>query len=494
MIARTKLLSATLVTKPAFRSFKATALFSCLAAAAGLGLAAVSAPANEIEGPFVGNVTADSAVIWWRCATPVSGEVAVGGRKLRDDQPPFEERISGLEAGKSYGYYVQFDNGERRPREGVYTFHTAPAKGSEDTFSFAVMCDSRGTKPSEPVNVRVLQALLEDARSKSARFVCFPGDMILGYCGDEDEYRRQLRLWKSAVSDVLHEMPIYVTMGNHDVLTHRDRDKFGSYDIDGVLKGGKLVASEDVLSEEFVNPTDGPASPEKPQAPAYGETCYSFDYGDAHFVVLNTNYWMATRSFPHEPGDPCRLYERGYPEGLIMDRQMAWVSDDLRRARSAGARHIFVFAHEPAFPVGAHADDAMYYEGDATLSLKRAVRARRHTFWKMLSDNGVLVAFFGDEHNYSRSLIGPAGDAIYDPPVWHIITGGAGAPPSDLLRRDLPWSDSIRRFENLRHYCLVTVRGRQASLEVYALPADFEAKGAPQLDLIDRVADLTIRN
>ncbi len=462
--------------------------FACMPAVA------FAAPA-DVEGPFISNVTSESAVIWWRSPQPLSGEVVIGDRCIRDAEPPYEVLVSGLDPGRPYSYYVTFDNGDRRPAEGAYAFRTAPRRTDDAEFRFAVMCDSRGSEASEPVNSAVLAALLQGAKARDARFVLFPGDLIFGYCTDAEEYRRQLRLWKSAAADFMHEMPIYLTIGNHDVLLHRARDQFGPYDLDGALTGGRLLTGEEAFAQEFVNPTNGPGEPEAREAPPYTETSYSFDYGDCHFVVLNTNYWVGTRTFPHEPGDPCRLYERGNPEGRLMDRQLNWLRNDLRRARARGARHVFVTGHEPAFPVGAHVDDAMYYEGNATLSLKRDIRARQHRFWQMLSDNDVLVAFFGDEHNYSRALMGPVGDRRYDPPVWHIIAGGGGAPASEARRTDLPWSDCIRMFENRRHYCLVTVRGPAVTLEVLALTQDSEAAaGAVEFELIDHVRDLTVRD
>jgi hypothetical protein len=293
----------------------------------------------------------------------------------------------------------------------------------------------------------------------------------------------------------MNEVPIYVTMGNHDVLIRPHRDSYGEYDLDGVQKDGRILTSEEVFAEEFVNPTTGPKQPEQPAAPPYTETSYSFDYGNAHFVFINTNYWAAKRTYPHKPGDPHRLYDRGNPEGRIMDGQLEWLRKDLQRARSAGMQHIFLFGHEPAFPVGHHAGDAMHYDGHATPSLKRDIRARRHRLWKMLSEYAVLVAFFGDEHNYSRGLIGSAGQVAYDPPVWQIISGGAGAKLSGTRLMHLPWANSIHVFAKRHHYCLVTVHGHRVSLEVFALPERFSpASGTASFELIDSVPDLTTRH
>jgi len=497
------------------RALRGATALVCLAVMAGLALGQKVEP-PKLLGPFVARVTDSSAVIWWQGEAATPGKVVIGDRTVQVEKAPYEVLVTGLQADKDYRYHVELASGQRLPAQGEYTFHTAPAARSSREFTFAVLCDSRGGNPDQPVASPVLKTLLADARKRGAQFCLFPGDLFFGYHHHEAEYQRQARVWKAAAADFLHEAPIYVTMGNHDVLIHRDRDDFGEYDLDGEKKDGKFITGEEVFADEFVNPVNGPDKPEKPGAPPYTETCYSFDYGNCHFVVINTNYWVGTRTYPHQPGDPCRLYERGNPEGRVMDRQMVWLERDLAQARRRGMKHLFVFGHEPAFPVGKHVDDAMYYDGNATLSLKKDIRKRRAKLWNLFSRQRVLAAFFGDEHNYSRALVGPAGDKWYEPPVWHIITGGAGAPrtlvkmpkaapgekyvppeyPHPYRRIDMPWSDAVRVFEVRYHYCLVHVHGNRVSLEVWALPEDFAPSSdePAELELIDRVKDLTVRD
>lgn len=480
------------------------------------GLAAAQeAESPDFLGPFVANVTTDSAVIWWQAAAPAPGKVVVDGEAYEDTEAPYEVQITGLKPDTAYAYHLLMDGGDRYPADGHYAFRTAPEKTSSRKFSFAMLCDSRGTRREQPVTGDILIALLRDAKARGAEFFCFPGDLVFGYQTDEAEYRRQLRVWKDVVSEILHEMPIYTTMGNHDVLTHREEDDFGPYDFDGVMKDGRLVSAEEVFAEEFVNPTNGPTG-ENEEAPPYTETCYSFDYGNCHFTFINTNYWVGTKVFPYLPGDLGRLYERGNPEGRVMDRQLNWIRKDLDGARRRGMTHLFIVGHEPAFPVGKHVDDAMHYDGNATLSLKKDVRQRRHALWSMWSDDRVLVAFFGDEHNYSRGLMGPVGERWYDPPVWHVISGGAGAPltlekmpkagpgeeyvppevPHPYRRLDMPWTDAVRAFAVRYHYCIVHVNRGRVSLEVWATPEDFDPNSpdALEMELIDQVKDLTARD
>ena len=453
----------------------------------------VSLRASDIEGPFVSNITSNSAVIWWGCPKPVGGKVFIGKRSFTDNIPPFEVLIPGLLPDRDYQYHIEFNNGGRRPASGTFTLHTAPPPDSKRPFCFAVLCDSRGPIPLIPVRESILTRLLDHAISQSARFICFPGDLVFGYSKNEEIYRQELRLWKSTIGYIMNEIPVYVTMGNHEAVLHTFRDNIGKYLLDGVIRGDMVLSSEEIFAQEFCNPINGPL-PERHGAPPYTETCYSFNYGNTHFVFINTNYWVGTSSDPLTPWEPSRLYGEGNPQGRIMDRQMEWLHNDLKDARRSDLEHIFLFGHEPAFPIGSHTSDAMCYEKNATPSLRQDIRKRRDRFWKLLSQFEVLAAFFGHEHNYSRALIGPAGKSKDGLPVWQIITGGAGARLSDIRLDYMPWADTVRVFEKRYHYCLVSVDGKSVSLNVFALPKDFDPdSSSSNFELIDHIQDMTIR-
>ncbi len=126
-----------------------------------------------------------------------------------------------------------------------------------------------------------------------------------------------------------------------------------------------------------------------PGPPRGEETTYSFDYENAHFVVLN-QYYDGTN-------DKCR-------DGDIRPPLFNWLVEDLRKNTKP---LIFVVYHEPVFPSGRGGKD---WEA-------RESRAR---FWKLLKDHKVVAAFCAHTHRYGRGRYGD------NPYTWEIDVGNAG--------------------------------------------------------------------
>ena len=166
-----------------------------------------------------------------------------------------------------------------------------------------------------------------------------------------------------------------------------------------------------------------------------------------------------------------------------MDNQLAWIEGVLDDASDdPKIKHIFMFAHEPAFPNGGHLHDAQWYNGGNSSKNKdyygnpldrTYVVERRDALWEAISQNGKVVAvFFGDEHNYNRMSVDSETPVYlnntpnpnFTNPVWQIISGGAGAP--FYAQQDTPWSDDVESFYPSKHYCMVSVNGGKVSLEV----------------------------
>jgi len=147
-------------------------------------------------------------------------------------------------------------------------------------------------------------------------------------------------------------------------------------------------------------------------------------------------------------------------------------------------KHVFVFTHEPSFPVSGHLSDAMWYSGGSPESnrtidnkpLNREYVIKfRDRFWKALSQNGKVRALIvGHEHNYVRILIdsktpvyldGSSNDEFKNP-VYQLITGGAGAPYYARIDVDIPWENAIKTFSSQEHYLLFKVDEKDIYLYV----------------------------
>ncbi|OEU83506.1 MAG: hypothetical protein BA865_09025 [Desulfobacterales bacterium S5133MH4] len=426
------------------------------------------------QGPFVDQITPNSVIISWNTDCVSTGNIVIGGNPYTDGltDTHHEVKITDLAPGTTYDYYVKA-NGTTSP-----TFSFKTPRRFQTRFKFACMSDCRegvggGERVFNGVNYKNLSGFFMDAYRKGAHFILFGGDLVNGYTTNTDDYRMQLKSWKDAAEIVGHYTPIYETMGNHEIVmdVYDDGSKYG-VDFD------KDNKSEEIFAQEFVNPNNGP-EPEIDGSPTYKENVYYFDYGNSRFIAFNTNYWWS--SHPEDFG--------GNLEGYVMDRQLEWIENVLDDAqRNPLVRHIFMFAHEPAFPNGGHVQDAQWYNGGDPAKNqdhagnpldRRFVPQRRDELWKAISKNGkVRAVIFGDEHAYNRMLVDdgltyvdPVTKETIDPdfpnPVWQIISGGAGAP---YYAQDttVPWTQSVKTYSTQKHYCLFEVIGPRVTLMVYS--------------------------
>ena len=156
----------------------------------------------------------------------------------------------------------------------------------------------------------------------------------------------------------------------------------------------------------------------------------SLDLGGVHFIILSTN----------EMRNPA---------------QVAWLRDDLARARSHHARAIFAFCHEGPWSHGVH--------GGAS------EMAREYA--PLLAAAHVDVLFSGHDHIYERGVgTTPEGNLTY------VVTGGGGAPlynpscraasgPPPIVPHPLPpCPGSVAVLTNSYHYITVEVASEGVTL------------------------------
>jgi hypothetical protein len=435
------------------------------------------------EGPFVDQVTTSSATISWETNAPTRGLVEINGKKYPDHGSSIchEITVRGLSPNREYEYKI-FANGIKDFKN--YHFKTAPIPENSN-FVFAYMSDSRegiggGERAFCGVNYYKLSGFMQDAYNKGVDLILFGGDLINGYTTNKDDFRMQLKVWKQAAEQIGCYLPIYEGMGNHEALMDLYSKPGMPKQVDvcetpGVIGFDKKAKSaETVFAEEFVNPTNSYPKREAWEAPSYRENVYYFDYGNTRIISFNTNYWWCT--YPEDFG--------GNLEGYVMDNQLKWIKQVLEDAKNDPLiEHVFMFGHEPAFPNGGHLKDAQWYWGgmpgegrnhdfEGNPIDRKYIVDRRDELWEAISQNGKVVAvFFGDEHNYHRTLIDSetpvylngSSNRNFVNPVWQIVSGGAGAP--FYAQQATPWSESIECFYPCKNYCLISINDNGVALK-----------------------------
>jgi|GEM_PF-843841 len=256
----------------------------------------------------------------------------------------------------------------------------------QNAFSFAVIGDSQRFKPNDAKGG--FQKAVGNIANSNVNLVMTVGDLVSS-C-DENDCAKKLAEWKQAAAPLLEK--VRVTMGNHD-------------------RTGKDV-SDKSWEEAFNMPTNGPEG--------YSEETYSFNYANSHFVVLNSE----------KP-----------KEHIIGKDQRDWLETDLANNKKD---NIFVFFHEPAYPVSSKIDSSL----DAN-------KTDRDILWDILKNNHITAVFSGHEHIMSRKNIGG---------LYQFVIGN-----TDSFDHDLPKPGVTEYSYQGQHYAIVTVKGKEITVNVYKI-------------------------
>ena len=330
---------------------------------------ATSPTITLVRHPYVQQVTSSSAIVVWttrqngiadvRYATSgVNGVaparsrlVAATSTGMPFDYHQHEAALTGLSASTAYAYTPTVDG----VAISTDRFVTAPPVGT-GTVRFIVFGDS-GVGSTEQ---RQLAARMN---ADTFDFALHTGDVAYGTAAPAGagDYP-QLHSWFFDIyRDWLRRRPFYPSIGNHDDEARR------------------AAPFRDV----FVLPSNGATS----AYPDHARRFYSFDYGPAHVVVLDTG--LAFQDLARRAA------------------QLEWLKADL--AATTQPWKIAV-SHRAPYSAGAeHGSDL-------------AVRA---AFGPIFDEYGVALALSGHEHDYERSV--PIRETADGSPVVYVVTGGGGA-------------------------------------------------------------------
>jgi acid phosphatase type 7 len=286
---------------------------------------------------YVQNVSVRSAVIAWMSEEPGAGFVQYG------ETPELEHErgdgrigkrhavtLSGLRPSSRYYYRVA---GAQK----IASFRTAP-EGPGSSFTFAVVGDSGTGSKAQQAVAGLLERMQPD-------LILHTGDVVYPK-GDDADYDPK---FFAPYRRIIEGVPIFPSLGNHDVETEN---------------GAPYL-------ENFHLPRNNPEDTGR---------YYSFDWGNAHFVALDSELY-----YDDEGGDP--------------ERQKAWLERDLGETRQPWK---FVFFHRPPYSSSEHGSDLMV----------------REDLEPVLARHGVDLVFNGHDHDYERT--------VQIRGVTYVVTGGGG--------------------------------------------------------------------
>jgi len=361
----------------------AAAIFLAALLAIGTRGGAQSTTDEITKGPVIQNVQRDRATLTFTTRKTVGRIQKEGGSEI-----PIKEEIhhqvemTGLAAGTRYRYTL----GAYGPDAGGM-FSTPPAT-EQTPFFFVVFGD---TRTRHDVHKRVADRILEE----HPEFVLHTGDLVASgnAAGDWDRFFE-------IEKDLLRNTPFYPTPGNHE----QNAAVFFRY---FSFPGG-----------------DGHH--------------YSFDWGGAHFAVIDTNEIGVT---PQE-------------KAAFLQAQADWLQADLARNRRP---LVFVWMHAPL------------YTG---IPDRRAGAAKLAAVIEPVLVKGRVAAVFaGHDHNYQHHVHSG---------IDYLVAGGGGAPLYELT----PTPETMVKGVVTDNYVRVRVNGASAAIEA----VDLEGKVLDTFEIRARTA------
>lgn len=314
-------------------------------------LPAVAAPALT-RGPYLQQVTTSSAIVVWRtsvaaaCTLTATAEGVAPVTSVTPAGTQHAATLTGMAADRRYEYTIRSAGDVASGPS--YFIQTAPLPGTNATQRFLVWGDSGNGTATQ---MAVAAAMAADV----ADFALVVGDIVYSSGQPQNYDPRYFTPYKS----MLRHLPAWAVLGNHDAAT--ESSFFDAWYLP-------------------VNPLDG------------SERYYSFDWGDIHFVALNSN----------QPFTPALL---------------AWLAADLD---ASSRRWKMVFFHHTMYSCGS-------IHGTST-SLVNALGP-------VFEAHGVDLAFYGHDHHFERTFpmrnkvaVNAAMDPDYTNPgaPIYVISGAAG--------------------------------------------------------------------
>ena len=258
--------------------------------------------------------------------------------------------ITGLKPATTYRYDVEgtyltkdgdtltFSLKDFSGAQDGFTMTTAKPK-TDNSFEFLTIADIQGMIQGMYSNsFKAVEALLKDERTKNFDFVINAGDMA--------DNGKNFNQWAMALDTY---QPLFANhtqifcAGNHEGNTY-GMTNFFAYSTPKDEDGNELIT--DVL----------------------GGVYYSFDYANAHFVVLNTN--------------------DADTKGLGKT-QFDWLKHDLE---TSNQKWKFVLMHKSLYSGGSHS-----YDGE--------VVAMRNQLVPLFAETGVSIVFAGHDHTYTSTML-----------------------------------------------------------------------------------------
>ncbi len=329
-----------------------------------------------LRGPYLQSPTPESIVVRWRSDFPTDSRVRYGTAAENLDQEvtvpgarvDHEVLLDGLQPATRY-YYAVGSSLVDLSSGADHTFLTPPVAGTRQPVRIWTFGDSGwGTTPEEGIADRMRDGYLAFTGERGTDVWILLGDNAY-VAGTDGEY--QVNFF-DLFSGVLRGVPAWSTFGNHENFVAFSTPEACA---DNAMTGDECGDYYDMFTFTAQGEAGGVASDR--------EAWHSFDYGNVHFLNLNS------QDVDRTPGSP----------------MLTWLEQDLA---ANSQEWTIAYFHHPVYSNGTHPTDTDTGEGSVTPPTPAddfAIQQMREHVLPILEAGGVDLVLTAHSHNYERSFL-----------------------------------------------------------------------------------------
>lgn len=323
-----------------------------------------------IRGPYLQSPTENTIVIKWRtdvsCNSRVNYGTSLGNlNQIASSSVPKTEHtitLTNLLPATTYYYEVGNTTSIFTTSSEAYSFKTNPIPGvAVPTRVWAIGDFGKGNTEQVAVKNSFMQY---DDSSKTDVWIWL-GDNVYND-GTDEEYQTKL-FELNGFSNVFNWLPFWPSPGNHDYNTVWEESAFFGIPYSN-------IDFEDHKGPYF-DMVHVPTQAEAGGYPSQYELFYSFDYGDVHFLSLNSEVYDFTQTF----------------SGINQMKQ--WIEQDLMLNTRT---FTIAYFHQPPYSKGSH---------DSDDPQELVMKAMRERVVPLLEEYDIDLVICGHSHVFERSKL-----------------------------------------------------------------------------------------